>query len=102
MPLLLQIQTVAAQDPHHPSAKVHHTPECDHAAQVLSSALQMMHNHHLKDNVKSTCHLHPLQVPDPLHLSITHEGEGQELTTHPPHEFPFPRLLSSGKTHTLN
>ena len=52
-----------------------------------------MHNHRLRDNVKSTRHLHPLQVPDPVHPSITHEGEGQEPTTHPPHDFPLPRLV---------
>jgi len=86
---------VAAQDPHHPSAKAHHTPESDHAAQVLSGALQTTHDHHLKDNVKSTRHLHPLQVPGPVHPSITHEGEGQEQPTthHPPHDFPLPRLV---------
>lgn len=84
---------MAAQDPHHPSAKAHHTPESDHAVQVLYGALQTMHDHHSKDNVKSTRHLHPLQVPDhPVHRSITHEGEGQEPTTHPPHDFPLPRL----------
>jgi len=85
---------VAAQDPHHPSAKAHHTPEFDHAVQVLSGALQTTHDHHLKDNVKSTRHLHLLQVPDPVHPSITHEGEGQEQpTTHPRHDFPLPRLV---------
>ena len=85
---------MAAQDPHHPSAKAHHTPESDHAVQVLSGALQTTHDHHLKDNVKSTRHLHPLQVPDhPVHRSITHEGEGLEPTTHPPHGFPLLRLV---------
>ena len=85
---------MGAQDPHPPSAKAHHTPESDHAVQVLSGAVQTTHDRRLKDNLKSTCHLHPLQVPDhPVHPSITHEEEGQEPTTHPPHDFPLPRPL---------
>ena len=85
---------MAVQDPHYPSAKVHHTPESDHAVQVLSGALQTTHDRHLKDSVKSTRHLRPRQVLDhPVHPSITHEGEGQEPTTHPPPDFPLPRLV---------
>ena len=84
---------MATQDPHHPSAKAHHTPESDHAVQVLSGGLQTTHDQPLKYNVKSTRNLHPLQVPVPVHPSITHEGEGQEPSTHPPHDFPLPRLV---------
>ena len=80
---------MAAQDPHHPSAKAHHTSESDHAVQVLSGALQTTHDRHLKDNVKSTRHLHPFQILDPVHPSIAHEREGQELTTLCT-TFPFP------------
>ena len=80
---------MVAQDPHHPSPKAHHTPESDPAVQVLSGALQMTHDRHLKDNVKSTRHLHPLQVLDhPVHPSITHEGGRPGTTTHPPYNFP--------------
>ena len=79
---------MAAQDPHHPLAKAHHTSESDHAAQVLFGGLQTTHDHRLKDNVKSTRHLHLLQLPDPIHPSISHGGESQEPTTHPPYNFP--------------
>ena len=59
----------------------------DHAPQVLSGGLQMTHDHHLKDNMKSTRHLHPFQILDPVHPSPT-QGPGADYP-------PSPRLSPS-------